>query len=171
MSEESAANARTGNLKSILLAEDNPNDVELTLAALDDLNLANRVVVVRDGEEALNYLRCRGKLKDRTDGNPALILLELRMPRVDGLRVLREVRFDEKLKSIPVVILTSSRDESDRLTSQSLGVSAYMVKPVDFHQLIDAVKSAGAFWAVVNEPPPGCVQSGASSGTRCASVP
>jgi CheY-like chemotaxis protein len=159
MNDEFAAHGRTGELKSILLAEDNPIDVELTLTALDELNLANQVVVVHDGEEALDYLRCRGKLKDRADGNPAVILLDLKMPKVDGLRVLREVRSDEKLRSIPVVVLTSSREENDRLTSHDLGVNAYVVKPVDFHQLIDAVKTVGAFWAVVNKPSSGRVRA------------
>lgn len=142
-------------LKSILLAEDNPNDVELTMTALHALNLANEVVAVHDGAEVLDYLFCRGQYAGRTGGNPAVILLDLKMPRVDGLEVLRVIKADENLKSTPVVMLTSSKEESDLIRSYQLGVNAYVVKPVDFGQFIEAVKRVGAFWAVVNEPPPG----------------
>jgi CheY-like chemotaxis protein len=142
-------------LRSILLAEDNPNDVELTLAAFSEHNLANEVFVVSDGEEALDYLFQRGRFKARPNGNPAVILLDLKMPKVDGLEVLRIIKQDEKLKNIPVVMLTSSREEPDLLRSYQLGVNAYVVKPVDFQSFMDAVKQLGAFWALFNEPPPG----------------
>lgn len=145
-------------LHSILLAEDNPQDVELTLAALAEHNLANEVVVVTDGEEALDYLHCRGRYKMRGNGNPVVVLLDLKMPKVDGLEVLRTIKQDEKLKSIPVVMLTSSREEPDLKRSYLLGVNAYVVKPVDFQAFIDAVKHLGVFWAVHNEPPPGSVR-------------
>ena len=140
--------------KRILLAEDNPKDVELTLTALDEHHLANEVVVANDGAEALDYLYCRGKFKMRTGNHPAVVLLDIKMPKVDGLEVLRTIKNDERMKSIPVVILTSSREEKDLIESYKLGVNAYVVKPVDFQQFIEAVKSLGAFWAVINEPPP-----------------
>lgn len=142
-------------LKRIVLAEDNPNDVELTLAALDDINLANEVVVLRDGAETLDYLYRRHLYADRPAGNPAVLLLDLKMPKVDGLDVLRALKADETLKTIPVVMLTSSREEQDLIRSYKLGANAYVVKPVDFRAFIDAVRQLGAFWAVVNEPPPG----------------
>ena len=141
-------------LRSILLAEDNPNDVELTLSGLAQLHLANEVVVVRDGAEALDYLYSRGKYASRNDDNPAVILLDLKMPKVDGLQVLHEIKSNEKLKSIPVVMLTSSREESDLLKSYQLGANAYVVKPVGFEQFSDAIRQLGVFWAVLNEPPP-----------------
>jgi CheY-like chemotaxis protein len=142
-------------LHSILLAEDNPNDVELTLAAFSEHNLANEVFVVSDGEEALDYLFRRGRFKDRPNGNPAVILLDLKMPKVDGLEVLRIIKQDEKLKNIPVVMLTSSREEPDLVRSYKFGVNAYVVKPVGFQSFMDAVKQIGVFWALFNEPPPG----------------
>ena len=145
-------------LKRILLAEDNPKDVELTLTALDEHNLANEVVVVNDGAEALDYLYRRGKYAMRADNDPAVVLLDLKMPKVDGLEVLRTIKNDNKLKTIPLVILTSSREEKDLVESYKLGVNAYVVKPVNFQQFIEAVKELGAFWAVVNEPPPGSVR-------------
>lgn len=141
-------------LRSILLAEDNPNDVELTLAGLAELRLANEVVVVRDGADALDYLHFRGQYTSRPNGNPAVILLDLKMPKVDGLEVLREIKSVEKLRSIPVVMLTSSAQESDLVKSYRLGVNAYVVKPVNYREFIHAIKQVGAFWAVVNEPPP-----------------
>jgi CheY-like chemotaxis protein len=144
-------------LKRIVLAEDNPNDVELTLAALSDINLANEVVVVRDGAEALDYLFRRNKYAQRPPGNPAVLLLDLKMPKIDGLDVLRAIKADDQLKTIPVVMLTSSREEQDLVSSYKLGVNAYVVKPVDFRAFIDAVRQMGAFWAVINEPPPGGV--------------
>ena len=142
-------------LHSILLAEDNPNDVELTLAAFSEHNLANEVFVVSDGEEALDYLYQRGRFKERPNGNPAVILLDLKMPKVNGLEVLRTIKQDEKLKKIPVVMLTSSREEPDLVRSYQLGVNAYVVKPVGFQSFMDAVKQIGVFWALFNEPPPG----------------
>jgi len=145
-------------LKRILLAEDNPKDVELTLTALDEHNLANEVVVVNDGAEALDYLYRRGKFAMRADNDPAVVLLDLKMPKVDGLEVLRTIKKDDNLKTIPLVILTSSREEKDLVESYKLGVNAYVVKPVNFQQFIEAVKELGAFWAVINEPPPGSVR-------------
>ena len=144
-------------LKRILLAEDNLADLELTLEALGQNRLANEVVTVRDGEEALNYLFRRGSYAGRTDGNPAVILLDLKMPKVDGLQVLKEVKADESLRQIPIVMLTSSREEQDLVDSYRLGANAYVVKPVDFGRFVDAVRQLGMFWAVVNEPPPGSV--------------
>lgn len=141
-------------LKRIVLAEDNPNDVELTLAALAEINLANEVVVVRDGAEVLDYLRRRGQYAGRADGNPGVLLLDLKMPKIDGLEVLQQIKADEKLRTIPVVMLTSSREEQDLIRSYRLGVNAYVVKPVDFKAFVDAVRQLGAFWAVLNEPPP-----------------
>ena len=140
-------------IKRILLAEDNEHDIELTLEALSEHNLMNEVVTVRDGEEALDYLYKRGKYKDRTSGDPAVILLDLKMPKVDGLDVLRHIKADKDLKIIPVVMLTSSREESDLLKSYHLGVNAYVVKPVDFQEFLNAVKQLGVFWAILNESP------------------
>jgi len=144
-------------LKRILLVEDDPRDVELILESLGDYNLANEVVVARDGEEALDYLCCRETFKSRPNGNPAVVLLDLKLPKISGMEVLRQIRSDQKLKMMPVVILTSSREEKDWVESYKLGVNAYVVKPVDFHEFVKAVKDVGAFWAVVNEPPPGSV--------------
>jgi CheY-like chemotaxis protein len=141
-------------LKRILLAEDNANDVELTMTALRENNIANEIVVVRDGAEALDYLYKRNGFADRPGHNPALVLLDLKMPKVDGIEVLRQIKADRALKTIPVVVLTSSREEQDLLRTYNLGVNAYVVKPVDFHEFIDAVKLLGGFWAVVNETPP-----------------
>ena len=142
-------------IRTILFAEDNPRDVELTLEALQDHNLANNVVVVRDGVETLEYLRCEGKYKQRKPGNPAVLLLDIKMPRMDGIEVLRIIRNDNELKMLPVVMLTSSREEQDLMKSYELGVNAYVVKPVDFKEFIEAVKQVGVFWAVINEVPPG----------------
>jgi CheY-like chemotaxis protein len=141
--------------RRILLVEDDPRDVELTLTALDDYKLANEVVVCRDGQEALDYLFGRGKFSDRANENPAVILLDLKLPKVDGLEVLQQIKSDERLRLIPVVMLTSSHEEKDMMRSYKLGVNAYVVKPVDFHEFINAVKELGVFWAVINEPPPG----------------
>jgi DNA-binding response OmpR family regulator len=132
--------------------------VELTLTALEEYNLANAVVVTRDGQEALDYLYRRGQFDSRSDGNPAVMLLDLKLPKVDGLEVLKQVRSDEDLKMIPVVVLTSSHEEKDMMRSYKLGVNAYVVKPVDFHEFVNAVKELGVFWAVINEPPPGSVR-------------
>jgi CheY-like chemotaxis protein len=145
-------------LGRILLVEDDPRDVELTLTALDDYKLANEVVVARDGQQALDYLRCQGEYKTRVNENPAVLLLDLKLPKVDGLEVLKEIRTDERLKFIPVVVLTSSQEEKDMIRSYTLGVNAYVVKPVDFHEFINAVKELGVFWALINEPPPGSMK-------------
>jgi len=145
-------------LGRILLVEDDPKDVELTLTALEEYNLANEVIVARDGEEALEYLYSRGKFKTRSSGNPAVVLLDLKLPKVDGLEVLKQVKSEEKLRMIPIVVLTSSKEEKDMVASYKLGVSAYVVKPVDFHEFVNAIKELGVFWAVINEPPPGSVR-------------
>jgi CheY-like chemotaxis protein len=142
----------------ILMVEDDPKDVELTLTALEEYKLANEVVVTRDGEEALDYLYCRGNFTTRTHENPAVLLLDLKLPKVDGLEVLQQVKSDEKLRMIPVVVLTSSHEERDMVASYELGVNAYVVKPVDFHEFVNAIKELGIFWAVINEPPPGSVR-------------
>ncbi len=145
-------------LGRILIVEDDPKDVELTLTALEEYNLANEVVVTRDGEEALDYLYCRGNFTTRTSDNPAVLLLDLKLPKVDGLEVLQQIKSDEKLRLIPVVVLTSSREERDMVASYKLGVNAYVVKPVDFHEFVNAIKELGVFWAVINEPPPGSIR-------------
>ncbi|MCL1468495.1 response regulator [Argonema galeatum] len=142
-------------LKRILLVEDSPHDVELTLAALAENHLANEVVVVRDGEEALDYLYRRGIFKLRMEGNPVVVLLDLKLPKVDGLEVLAQLKSDSVLRKVPVVMLTSSREEQDLIVSYDLGVNAYVVKPVDFHEFVSIIKEVGLFWAVVNQPPPG----------------
>jgi CheY-like chemotaxis protein len=141
-------------LKRILLVEDNENDAELTLEALSEHNLANGVDLVRDGVEALDYLNGTGRFAGSETGNLAVILLDLKLPKVDGLEVLRTIRSDPRLKYIPVVVLTSSREEKDVVESYRLGVNAYVVKPVNFTEFINAVKEIGAFWAIINEPPP-----------------
>ena len=140
------------------MVEDDPNDVELTLTALGEYNPANEVAVARDGEEALDYLFCRGNFSTRTSDNPAVLLLDLKLPKVDGLEVLQQVKSDEKLSMIPVVVLTSSHEERDMVASYRLGVNAYVVKPVDFHEFVNAIKELGIFRAVINEPPPGSVR-------------
>ena len=145
-------------LGRILMVEDDNNDVEMTLAALEDYNLANEVAVTHDGEEALDYLYCRGKYQSRSNENPAVMLLDLKLPKVDGLEVLRQVKSDDKLKMIPVVVLTSSHEEKDMVASYRLGVNAYVVKPVDFHEFVNAIKELGVFWAVINVAPPGSVR-------------
>ena len=140
--------------KTILLAEDDPRDLELTLAALDEYRLANEIVVARNGAEALDYLYRRGAYADRPPGRPVLILLDLKMPKVDGLEVLREVKGDPSLRTIPVVVLTSSREEQDLVEGYRLGVNAYVVKPVDFDQFAERIKRLGLFWMLINETPP-----------------
>ena len=145
-------------LGRILMVEDDPKDVELTLTALDEYKLANEVVVTRDGEEALDYLYCRGNFKTRSNDNPAVLLLDLKLPKRDGLEVLQQIKSDENLKMIPVVVLTSSNEEKDVVASYKLGVNAYVVKPVDFHEFVNAVKELGVFWALINESPPGSVK-------------
>jgi CheY-like chemotaxis protein len=142
-------------LKRILLVEDDPKDIELTLTALDEYNLANEVVTARDGVEALDYLYRRGDFAQRPAGNPIVILLDLKMPRLDGVKVVRQLKADEQMRLIPVVILTSSRESQDLEECYRLGVNAYVVKPVRFTEFVEAVKQIGVFWALVNEPPPG----------------
>lgn len=141
-------------LKTILLAEDNSKDVELTIEAMAENNLGNQVIIVKDGIEAMEYLRREGKYKLRNAGNPCVILLDIKMPRMDGIEVLRSIRSDDKFKKIPVVMITSSREERDLIKTYELGVNAYVVKPVSFQQFIEAVKQIGSFWAVLNELPP-----------------
>lgn len=145
-------------LKRVLLVEDSPRDVELTLTAFEENNLLNEVVVARDGAEALDYLYGRGKFAGHPHGQPAVVFLDLKLPKVNGLEVLRQIKADAKLKAIPVVMVTSSREEEDLVKSYELGVNAYVVKPIGFKQFSDAIKQIGAFWAVLNEPPPGCVR-------------
>lgn len=142
------------SIHSILLAEDDPRDAELTLAALEEYRVANKVVTVSDGAEALDYLYCRGKYHNRANGNPILVLLDLKMPKLNGLEVLKAIRADEELKLIPVVVLSSSREAPDMIGCYQNGVNAYVVKPVDFGDFMKAVKQLGIFWALVNEPPP-----------------
>ncbi|QEI06126.1 response regulator [Pigmentiphaga aceris] len=145
-------------LKPILLVEDNPKDLELTLLALERSQLANEVIVVRDGADALDCLLRRGAFESWLDGNPAVILLDLKLPKVDGLEVLRTIREHANLRSIPVVMLTSSQEESDLVQAYELGVNAYVVKPVSFPDFVAAISEIGVFWAVVNEPPPGSMR-------------
>ena len=147
-------NTETMNVNNILLAEDDPRDVELTLAALGEHHLANKVTVVDTGEEALDYLYHRGKFKARAGGNPVVVLLDLKMPKVSGLEVLKIIKADENLKIIPVVVLSSSRETPDLIECYKHGVNAYVVKPVDFGEFVNAVRQLGLFWAAVNEPPP-----------------
>jgi CheY-like chemotaxis protein len=150
-------------LKPILLVEDNPKDLELTLRALAKSNLANEVITVRDGEECLEYLRQTGQFASRSPGSPAVVLLDLKLPKVDGLQVLKEIKSDPELQGIPVVMLTTSREEQDLLTSYKLGVNAYVVKPVAFKDFMEAIQDIGIFWAVLNEPPPVIVKSARQS--------
>ncbi|KQP15053.1 response regulator [Pseudorhodoferax sp. Leaf267] len=146
-------------LKPILLVEDDARDLELTLVALERSQLANEVVVLRDGAQALDYLRREGQHADRAEGNPAVILLDLKLPKVNGLEVLEAVRASPALRSIPVVMLTSSQQEADVVKSYELGVNAYVVKPVEFSQFVSAIADLGIFWAVLNEPPPGSLRA------------
>ena len=141
------------DIKTILLVEDNPNDAELTLEALNEKNLANEVVWLKDGQEALDFLYCQNAYRGRDWINPVLILLDIKMPRVDGLQVLKRIKADSNLRNIPVVILTSSREEADLLESYNHGVNAFVVKPVNFNDFMHSVSSLGAFWAVLNEVP------------------
>lgn len=141
-------------LKSILLVEDNPMDIELTLDALDEYKLANQVTVVHDGVEAMAYLHCEGPYSGRKPENPAVMLLDIKLPRMDGLEVLKAIRSTLYLKTIPVVMLTSSREAPDLEKAYALGTNAYVVKPVNFKEFIDAIKTLGMFWALINERPP-----------------
>jgi CheY-like chemotaxis protein len=142
------------NTKPILLVEDDPRDVEMTLTALEDHHLANKIFVVHDGAEALDYLYCSGKFKTRSGGNPIVILLDNKMPKVSGLEVLKAIKADQYLNMIPVVVLTSSRETQDLVEFYKHGVNAYVVKPVSFPEFVRAIKQLGAFWGVINEPPP-----------------
>jgi CheY-like chemotaxis protein len=146
------------DLKKILLVEDDPHDIELTLLALGKNNLANEVAVARDGEEALNYLLNRKNIESRGASNPSVILLDLKLPKINGLDLLRQIRANEKLAMIPVVVLTSSGEEPDMQEAYNLRVNAYVVKPVNFNEFITAVKEIGLFWAIINEPPPGSIR-------------
>jgi CheY-like chemotaxis protein len=152
-------------LKRILLVDDSPRDRELALNAFETHKVANEVLALRDGVEALDYLHRRGTFTNRPEGNPAVVLLDLKMPKIDGTEVLRQIKGDAKLKLIPVVVMTSSREERDLMKTYSLGVNAYVVKPVKFHEFVEAVKQVGGFWAVLNEPPPGSVRRIDDSGS------
>lgn len=145
-------------LKPILLVEDNPKDLELTLLALEKSNLANEVVTVRDGAEAIDYLFRRGVYENRAEGSPAVVLLDLELPKMDGIQVLEKLKSDKTLGAVPVVMLTTSREEKDLVRSYELGVNAYVVKPVAFKEFIEAIQDLGVFWAVLNEPPPGSLK-------------
>lgn len=147
-------NTESRNIKNILLVEDDLRDVELTLAALEEHHFANKVFVVHNGEEALDYLYHRGEFAKRAPGNPVVVLLDNKMPKVSGLEVLKIMKADERLKAIPVVVLTSSRETPDLVEFYKHGVNAYVVKPVDFAEFMQAVKQLGVFWAAINEPPP-----------------
>ncbi len=140
--------------KRILLVEDSANDVEMTLSALKTYNLANEVVVARDGKEALDYLGQKDKFLMREPGNPIVIILDINLPKISGLDVLKEIKSNELFRTIPVVILTSSEEEKDVEAGYNLGANAYVVKPVDFHEFVEAIKRLGVFWAMVNKPPP-----------------
>ena len=142
------------NLRNILLVEDNIKDVELITEALSEYNLANRVITVKDGVEALEYLDHKGNFKSRSAGNPAVILLDIKMPRMDGIETLQKIRETKKFKSIPIVMLTSSREQLDLKRCYELGANAFVVKPVNFADFIDAIKNVGIFWAILNELPP-----------------
>ena len=155
-------------LGRILMVEDDPKDVELSLTALEEYNLANEVVVVGDGEQALDYLYYRGKFQSRSGENPAVMLLDLKLPKVDGLEVLKQIKADEKLKLIPVVVLTSSKEERDLVKGYDLGANSYIQKPVDFDQFRDTVKSVGLYWLLINQPP---VTNGPANLAEHASLP
>jgi CheY-like chemotaxis protein len=148
---------RTMELKRILLVEDSINDVELILTSLAEYHLGNEVIVVRDGEEALDYLYRRGVYRLRREGNPVVVLLDLKLPKVDGIEVLTQLKADHSLRVVPVVVLTSSREEQDLSRCYELGTNAYVVKPIDFHEFVDVIRSLGLFWAIINEPPPGSI--------------
>jgi len=156
------------SLRPILLVEDSPKDIELTLAALAKCQLANDVDVTRDGVEALDYLHCRGAFAGRNSGEPAVVLLDLKLPRLDGLEVLDQIKRDPALRQVPVVMLTSSREEQDLVRSYRLGVNAFVVKPVGFREFFEAIKDLGMFWAILNEPPPLSGHQGMLEGTESA---
>ena len=137
-----------------MLVEDSENDIEMTMEALAEKNLVNQIDIARDGEEALDYVFCRGKYANRQSGNPVVVLLDVKMPKLNGIEVLRQIRADNRHRRVPVVMLTSSREEPDLKASYELGCNAYVVKPVDFEQFCEALKMVGCFWAILNEPPP-----------------
>ena len=141
-------------IKTILIVDDSRNDIELAIAALSEKNLANEVVVAEDGVEALDFLCKRGKFSGYKSGNPVVILLDIKMPRMNGIEVLKHIRQDSKFKLIPVIMVTSSAEEKDLVESYKLGANSYVVKPVDIVQFIDAIKVLGQYWAVINQPPP-----------------
>ncbi len=143
------------DLKRILLVEDSTNDVELILTSLAENHLGNEVVVVRDGEQALDYMYRRGMYRLRYEGNPVVVLLDLKLPKVDGIEVLTEIKSNPSLRTVPIVVLTSSREEQDLARCYELGTNAYVVKPIDFHEFVDVIRGLGLFWAIINEPPPG----------------
>lgn len=142
------------DLRPILLVEDNPKDLELTLAALEKCQLANEIITLRDGEEALSYLYRRAQYSDRAEGNPAVVLLDLKLPKIDGLEVLEQVKQDSSFRHVPIVMLTSSREELDLVRSYELGVNAFVVKPVEFDKFFQAIQELGIFWGILNEAPP-----------------
>jgi CheY-like chemotaxis protein len=144
-------------LKPILLVEDNELDIELTLEAFQENRLANSVYVVRDGEEALDYLFRKGRYASRPEGSPIVVLLDLKMPKVTGLEVLRQLKSDPRLRVIPVVMVTTSKEEQDLVESYNLGVNAYVIKPIVFPEFVAAIRNLGTFWALLNQPPPGSV--------------
>jgi CheY-like chemotaxis protein len=147
----------TMEFKRILLVEDSIHDVELILTSLAENHLGNEVVVVRDGEEALDYLYRRGLYRLRREGNPVVVLLDIKLPKVDGIEVLMQLKADPQLRIVPVVVLTSSREEQDLARCYELGVNGYVVKPIDFHEFVEVIKGLGLFWAIINEPPPGSI--------------
>ncbi|WNH48277.1 MULTISPECIES: response regulator [Stenotrophomonas] len=153
------------DLRPILLVEDNPKDAELTMAALARCQLLNDVTHVRDGVEALEYLRAEGRYADAQHGGPVVVLLDLKLPKLNGLEVLKEIRTDASISSTPVVMLTSSREESDLVSSYELGVNAFVVKPVDFKEFLEAIQGLGMFWGITNQPPPHGTLFGAKSRT------
>ncbi len=155
-------------LKRILLVDDSARDTEMAIQALESHHLANEVITLRDGVEALDYLYRRGPFADRTDSQPAVILLDLKMPRVDGMEVLRQIKSDVELKVIPVVVMTSSREEQDLIDSYQLGVNAYVVKPMKFQEFVEAIRQVGAFWAIINEAPAGSTPRRSVGSTRPA---
>jgi CheY-like chemotaxis protein len=146
-------------VKRILIVDDSPKDVELVISALAEKNLANEVDIAEDGEEALDYLYRRGKFVDRENGNPTVILLDIKMPKMNGIEVLKHIRCTPEFKMIPIIMVTSSHEERDLVESYKLGANSYVVKPVDIVQFIDAIKTLGQYWVVINQLPPKHLQS------------
>lgn len=154
------------DLRPILLVEDNPNDIELTLTALKQCNIANEVMVLRDGAEALDYVYRRGAYAKRPAGEPSVILLDLKLPKVDGLEVLESIKSDADHKQIPIVMLTSSKEEKDLVRSYQFGVNSFVVKPVEFSDFFEAIRNLGMFWAILNQTPPPHRPGSAHADTR-----